>query len=49
MKEEENDNLIIHNDCGLDIELCVCPDAPYYWDSEKDCIVERDKSQIKEK
>ncbi len=27
MEDEEWDQ-IIHNDCGLPIELCKCPDAP---------------------
>jgi len=26
--EEEKWTQIIHNDCGLPIELCTCPDAP---------------------
>ena len=39
--EEEHDNLIIHDECGLDIELCVCPDSKFYWDNENRCIKER--------
>ena len=39
-------DLIIHDECGLDIELCVCPDAPFYWDNDKGCIVERKKPVI---
>ena len=33
--------LVIHEKCGLDIELCDCPDSKFYWDSENDCIRER--------
>ena len=35
---------IIHDECGLDVELCVCPDAPYYWDHENGCIRQRKKT-----
>ncbi len=38
-----NDNLIIHDKCGLDVELCVCPDSKFYWDKDKGCLIERGK------
>ena len=32
----EHDNLIVHDKCGLPVELCECPDAPvkYNWDTD---------------
>jgi len=37
----------IHDKCGLDIELCVCPDTPFYWDNELGIIKERIKKENK--
>lgn len=39
--DEEIKNLIIHDKCGLPVELCECPDAPVVYDSEKDIFVDR--------
>lgn len=35
MKNAE-DKIIIHNTCGLPVELCDCPDAPVKYDFESD-------------
>jgi len=32
---------IIHDKCGLPVELCTCPDAPVYYDWEKGVFVDR--------
>jgi hypothetical protein len=39
--DELNNTEIIHDACGLNIELCVCPDSTFYWDDENGCIKKR--------
>ena len=34
------DKLIIHNDCGLPVELCECPNASVVYDWELDKFVD---------
>ena len=36
MENEEIKDLIIHDKCGLPVELCDCPDATvkYNWDKD---------------
>ena len=36
-----NDKLIIHDKCGLPVELCVCPDVPVKYDRSIDRFVEQ--------
>ena len=40
-----SEDLIIHNECGLDIELCACPNSDFYWDNEEYCIKKRSKNE----
>jgi len=37
--------LIIHNKCGLPVELCICPDAPVTYDWENDIFIERGEDE----
>ena len=34
--------LIIHDGCGLPVELCECADAPVRYDFESDAFVEQE-------
>lgn len=44
----EINNLIIHNKCGLPVELCECTDSEVFYDSEEDVFVERKSPPIKD-
>ena len=38
--ENARDKLIIHDTCGLPVELCECPDATVRYDSDNDVFYE---------
>ena len=36
---------IIHNKCGLPVELCTCPDADVKYDWEKDIFIKQKENK----
>lgn len=44
--EEEEWTQIIHNDCGLPVEFCVCPNTGVIYNSEDDTFTILDKESI---
>jgi len=40
-EDDGRDKLIIHDKCGLPVELCECSDAEVVYDPELDCFVDR--------
>ena len=41
-----DDNQIIHNKCGLPIELCECEDAEIKYNWDKDCFEVKELPKI---
>ncbi len=35
------EDLLIHEKCGLPVEVCDCPDSPVFYDWENDVFVDR--------
>jgi len=40
---ENINNLVMHNACGLPVELCICPDAPIVYDWETGTFIIKKK------
>ena len=45
MDDNAEDKLIIHDKCGLPVELCTCPDARVVYDDELDAFVDTEEEK----
>lgn len=40
------DEIIIHEDCGLPVELCECDNSPIFYDWENDVFIRNEDIKL---